>query len=486
VAVQRAPWPTVLAPETVVVLSHAADYLPAPNLACIAPARYRALPSIAYRLALAAAGEGEVVVSLSGPGGWDYAAGHALLLGVGGALTDEVGVPVTYTADGASQTSRCFGGAPALVGLLAERPWRTILSSRAAPRAALDLIWPSPGDTIADDGLVERAQGCLLGQLTGDALGSMVEFAGSAAIRRTYPAGLRAIGPSPVFSTVAGQPTDDSELALVLARTLLRTESYDAEEVAAAYTFWVESKPFDVGNTIGTALRAMSLAGRTGTSRVAAAEAAASHASESNGALMRQSPLAIWGHALDPHALAAAVRADTRLTHPSLVCQDASAAFIVALAGVVREGLGAADAYALAREWHAAHGGNATVAEALAAAADRPPEYERNEGHVLVALQNAFYQALHAPSVEEGVVTTVMAGGDTDTNAAIAGALLGALHGARALPAQWRQAGLTCRPQADAPGIGQPRPRACWPVDALILAERLLVVGREHAGAERA
>jgi len=56
---------------------------------------------------------------------------------------------------------------------------------------------------------------------------------------------------------------------------------------------------------------------------------------------------------------------------------------------------------------------------------------------MLLALQNAFYQLLHASSLERGVVDTVRAGGDTDTNAAIAGALLGAVHGRDVIPQQW-------------------------------------------------
>ena len=37
----------------------------------------------------------------------------------------------------------------------------------------------------------ERAQGCLLGQLAGDALGSLVEFRSPESIRRQYPDGVR-------------------------------------------------------------------------------------------------------------------------------------------------------------------------------------------------------------------------------------------------------------------------------------------------------
>jgi hypothetical protein len=70
---------------------------------------------------------------------------------------------------------------------------------------------------------------------------------------------------------------------------------------------------------------------------------------------------------------------------------------------------------------------------------------------------------------------TVACGGDTDTNAAIAGALLGAVHGRDAIPLQWRMAVLTCRPVALS-GVHHPRPTACWPDDALTLAEALLAL----------
>ena len=335
-----------------------------------------------------------------------------------------------------------------------------------------------------EEKLTERAHGCLLGQLTGDALGSMVESMPADTIRKRHPMGLREIGPSPVFHTLAGQPTDDSELALALARTLLDGDGFDDERVAGAYGAWLESEPFDVGGTIGMAARAILGASARGVSKVEAVRDAANRGSEANGALMRQSPLAVWGYALAPEMLADVVRRDTLLTHPNQVCQDASAAFIVALAAVIREGLDAEQAYAHAVAWDEAHGESLPVTAALRAARATSPDYETNQGHVLIALQNAFYQALHAPTVEEGVVATVMGGGDTDTNAAIAGALLGALHGGRAIPDQWRRVVLTCRPQTGIAEVHRPRPRVYWPVDALLLAEQLLAAGaRQYDGA---
>jgi ADP-ribosylglycohydrolase len=79
----------------------------------------------------------------------------------------------------------------------------------------------------------------------------------------------------------------------------------------------------------------------------------------------------------------------------------------------------------------------------------------------------------HSKDVERGMVATVSCGGDTDTNAAIAGALLGALHGRAAFPPRWIYPVLACRPLAEA-SAPRPRPMDYWPDDVLELAEALI------------
>jgi ADP-ribosylglycohydrolase len=170
---------------------------------------------------------------------------------------------------------------------------------------------------------------------------------------------------------------------------------------------------------------------------------------------------------------------DAALTHPNPVCQDANAVFASAVAFAIRTGESpqAVYSYALnaAREMPAA----TTVINVLEEATNRrPADYSRNMGWVLFALQNAFWQLLHTSSLEEGVAGTVELGGDTDTNGAIAGALLGAVYGRAAVPQQWMNRILTCRPLAGIPGVARPRPAAFWPIDALWLAERLLFLGQ--------
>lgn len=287
------------------------------------------------------------------------------------------------------------------------------------------------------------------------------------------------------WGILAGQPTDDSELALMLARSIVQREGYDPEAAARAYVAWYGSQPFDVGGTTAHALQPAQRAGQQPGGVAAAARQAAQGIlhSQANGALMRISPLAIYGHALPDDTLAELARQDALLTHANPVCQDANAVFCVAVAAALRGGYDRPGIYEHARAWAAAHALQPEVRAALEEARTGAPLHDQEHmGWVKIALHNAFAQLLHAPSLEEGIVRTIAGGGDTDTNAAIAGALLGAAWGAQAFPQAWVNALLSCRPLGQGDGSRHPRPPSFWPVDALHLAERLAWLGRQAAG----
>ena len=307
-------------------------------------------------------------------------------------------------------------------------------------------------------GVLSRAQGCLLGQLIGDSLGSLVEFQSPGEILFNYPEGVRDMANGGTWDTLAGQPTDDSEMALLLARSLVSQGTFDRDEAEKAYVFWLESNPFDIGNTI--------LSGLTGQR---------SPDSQANGAMMRISPLGIFGanYALDQ--VAEWARQDAAITHIHLVCQEANALFAMAIAHAVRTGCVADDLYREIAGWAEEMGVDDSLKETITAAADSPPDnFMRFQGWVLIAFRNALWQLLNAESVEEGIVDTVMQGGDTDTNAAICGALLGAVYGREAVPNRWIETIQNCRPRAGTPGVRKPRPEVFWPADALELAEQLV------------
>lgn len=126
--------------------------------------------------------------------------------------------------------------------------------------------------------LLSRARGCLLGQLAGDSLGSLVEFKTAERIRELYPEGVTRMANGGAWNTLAGQPTDDSEMALALARSLVKHQTFKLEAVRQSYIDWVLSKPFDIGHT--------TFAGLGGSPN---------HASEANGSLMANAARGICG-----------------------------------------------------------------------------------------------------------------------------------------------------------------------------------------------
>jgi ADP-ribosyl-[dinitrogen reductase] hydrolase len=454
-----------LGPLDVVLVSSAGDSDPTGNLACVTRARFRAVPSIAHRLALVAAGEAAAAVSLNWPSAWDYAAGHALLRGAGAMLLDEQGREVAYGRDGQSRCVCAFGGRAEAVRALPSRPWHTLGMTAQDREGDHFPVRLEKGRAASDAGRLARAQGCLLGQVAGDSLGGLVEFDAADEVRRRYADGPRRLADGGHWDILAGQPTDDSEMALALARSIVARGGFEREAAAEAYRAWLRSSPFDVGATVSAALRDHP-----------------NPASQANGSLMRASPLGVYAHGLAPALAAELARQDSSLTHPNPVCGDAAAAFVVAVAHAIREGDGPEGACRAAEVWARGAGVALLVREALEAARHEAPRGDTrgSEGWVKIALQNAFHELVHASSLEEGVVATVRRGGDTDTNAAIAGALLGAVHGRDAVPAQWRSMVLSCRSLP--PRARRPRPRACWPVDLMEIAERLLLAGEQTSG----
>lgn len=404
------------------------------------------LPSPAFRLALAAVGLVDAATSHTRPlAAWDIAGGLALLKGAGKVAVGLRGISVDL-----QHNSFCgiIGGRAEVVARLLACP----------PRHLANPVRPAlPKARVADAARLSRAQGCLLGLLAGDALGSQVEFQTAADIARRHPGGPRDLVDGGTWNLIAGQPTDDGEMALSLAGALVAKGGFDAGATAAAYVGWGRSGPFDIGSTTSAGLAALARGGR------------AVSESQANGALMRVAPIGI-ACAGDPARAAQWAQADARLTHPSAVCRAASAAFAAAVA----VGLAGADAATMAAVAEA----NATdpaVRACLRAAHSAPPaDVQRNMGWVLIALQNAFHHLLAGHTLEAALIDTVAAGGDTDTNAAICGALIGAAQGRGALPLRWQNAVLTCRP-----GGPRPRPPGLWPDQALQLAEALLALAKK-------
>lgn len=299
-----------------------------------------------------------------------------------------------------------------------------------------------------------RAQGALLGLAVGDALGTTLEFTRPSLPRpwALMDGPHRDISGGGPFRVARGQVTDDTQMAVCLATSLVERGRFDREDVMRAYVGW-EPHAFDVGSLTSAALaraRKDADAGRRAWEK-------SGRQSAGNGSLMRTAPIGVF-FCDDVAARRDASLSDSSITHFDPRCQLACALYNAAIARAIRTGdahlardaaeLELRAAADLLRERHPDLVSHVDSAEEelggdLALARMDDPELQdlihSAQGFVRVSLRLAFWVLEHAPSFEAGLVDVVNRGGDADTNGAIAGALLGALHGESAIPARWSE-----------------------------------------------
>jgi len=283
-----------------------------------------------------------------------------------------------------------------------------------------------------DPQLVSRARGALLGLVAGNQLGVPTEGMESEAIRNAFPNGLHDLAPPPKNSPY----DDDAAMALLLGESLLAAKGFDATDVARRWVKWMKVD----GRGIGwTTKRALTLIDRGKepfeAGRLAHQESPARSAG--NGSVMRCVPVALRYHD-DLDRLIRVSTQQAAITHADERCTWAAAAVNLA----ARELL---------------HGNIYFIEEVLHRIGDRAPRVLRDAihrvpreeesdlpitragetGYVVHCVEIAFWFVAHDRTLEDSLIHLAQAGGDTDTNAAVAGALLGARHGETALPPRW-------------------------------------------------
>lgn len=284
-------------------------------------------------------------------------------------------------------------------------------------------------NTVEDK--INRMAGCLAGQFCGDAFGAQFEFMGADQILRLAGLGYREMGDSKVWHTPAGQITDDSEMAVALINSIIEGKGYFSDIAKKYYTKWYKSNPFDIGGTTSQAL------GGYGEKN---------EASEANGGMMRISPLAVYhaqklmmADSFSPSELDADTVEDTAITHPNWVCKEAGILFVralvLAILGYEKDRiLNILEAYVKAID----DSKIVNIKEAIISSRNiKPQDIPGKSGWVVLALHNAIYRLLHCESSEQAIRESAYMGGDTDTNCAIAGALVGAYYGFDSFPADW-------------------------------------------------
>jgi ADP-ribosyl-[dinitrogen reductase] hydrolase len=260
-----------------------------------------------------------------------------------------------------------------------------------------------------------RAVASFAGLAIGDALGAPVEFMTSGEIRTKHGL-LKEIVGGGWLRLKPGQVTDDTEMALCIARALDRTGEWSLPAIAENFAAWLRSKPIDVGDTCRKGIRRYMLKGEL--------EMPPNEWDGGNGAAMRVLPAALFTLGDDTLLRSCAV-AQSHLTHN----HPLSDAACVVLGRMVHLALRGASKHRLRREVDDLCREFPTFRF--------EPYRGLSTGYVVDTLQTVFHYFFRGRDFEECVVGTVNQGGDADTTGAIVGMLAGAYYGMESIPKRW-------------------------------------------------
>ena len=351
--------------------------------------------------------------------------------------------------------------------------------------------------------LADALEGCLLGTAAGDMLGLPFENLSRAQVARVCVLPLE-----PSLFLGRGLVSDDTEHTAMLARSLL--EAFDdprrfARRFAARLRWWLLSAPPGVGGATARGILKLWIGFPPARSGVRSA---------GNGPSMRAALLGVvFGD--EPAKLAAFLVASVALTHRDERAH--AGALVVACAAACsrerRDGDPAAALTALLARIAEVRGpapdALTSTLQAMPSALARGLDvgaYARElgcergvTGFVMHTVPVAVYAWLvHARDLRQAITEVVLCGGDTDSVAAITGAIIGAGTGADAIPPSWLARTLeipgtiarlrgVARDLAAALAAGQPRraslravvaESAWWPVMLVRnLAMFVLIVG---------
>jgi poly(ADP-ribose) glycohydrolase ARH3 len=271
----------------------------------------------------------------------------------------------------------------------------------------------------------DAQRGALLGTFVGDALG--MPFEGVPPER--IPARVEMVE----ARRGRGTYTDDTQMMIALAESLAECGRVDPRHLARAFGLAYEP---DRGYGGGTR-RVLELWASGVSVEDASRQIFGGQGSRGNGAAMRIAPIAVR-FADEPRRLVAEAARSALVTHAHAVGVDAALAQAAAIGAALRREpiLDTAAVACQTAELRAA----LSEVEALLAAAPEPAEVHARLGSSSDAAESvpaAIYAAVSQGTFEDAVRFAVRVGGDTDTVAAMAGAIAGARFGASAIPQRW-------------------------------------------------
>jgi ADP-ribosylglycohydrolase len=304
----------------------------------------------------------------------------------------------------------------------------------------------------------ERALGTVIGSAAGDALGAPFEFGPPGAFSARFPepgAGGEMCGGG---GWDPGEATDDTQMAVLVADSLIDRGGLDLPDIFARFQRWAASEPKDIGlqtEDVLTSGMPWDLA--------AAVHFQVNRRAAGNGSLMRAATSAVHFARAGQETTMDAARRIAALTHGDRAAWEGTAVFHE----LVRRALHGADPLAAIPDVLDAVPLGHRERYAVVLAPDwHPDQATEFNGAVWPCLGSAVWALRTTGGYEEAVRAAIDLGGDTDTVAAVTGGLAGARYGLDAIPARWTEA-----LHVPLPGFGD---RVLRLPDLLDLARRLM------------
>jgi ADP-ribosyl-[dinitrogen reductase] hydrolase len=302
----------------------------------------------------------------------------------------------------------------------------------APPNAGSQAVSEMPIDDSqlgSVSGPSDRVAGCFVGLAVGDALGAPLEFQSRRQVRKQYPEGLRDMIDSSLWKK--GEYTDDTQMALLIAESLLEGKGFQASDLARRFQTWART-----AKDVGIQTRAVvNMAGYVRDPEGCSSQYHEAHpdSSAGNGALMRCAPIALF--CLDSvERLVELSRASARVTHFDPKAQSSCVILNTWIQAATCRGIrdARAESIVLLNEtersaWHRLEEIEAYKEDDI-----------KSSGYTVDTLEAAVWSFLTTASYEEAVVRAANLGDDADTVGAVCGSLAGAYYGYAAIPKRWR------------------------------------------------
>ncbi|MEV8422985.1 ADP-ribosylglycohydrolase family protein [Streptomyces niveus] len=282
---------------------------------------------------------------------------------------------------------------------------------------------PLAGGTARTD----RVLGAVVGSAVGDALGAPFEFGPAGVHTARFPDGVGEMCGGGGWDP--GEATDDTQMAVLIGESLLERGGLELPDIFGRFRRWAEADPKDIGLQTEQVL----LSGDPW-DLAAAIHFQRSGRAAGNGSLMRAATPAVHFAAAGRDATMAAARRIAALTHGDAAAWEGTAV----LHELIRVALDGADPVAAVpdalRHVHEDHRPRwATVL----APGWHPDDATEFNGAVWPCLGSALWALRTTGSFEASLAAAIDLGGDTDTVAAVTGALAGAVYGFATIPQRW-------------------------------------------------